>query len=233
MPRFAAVRCRRRSRVYVASTKRSSTSRAVACSRLPSRNFCRRGNFSTVGTSHSTKRYIDPNAGPVRRAPCPPADDDAIIEAAGGRCPPDHPRGKELKTQDLIQRPRNAKTLVDEPEAGGVPVARARPEERGSAAPGAAAQHTTAAVALPAVRRPLPHVPNHVRQARRIRAVLTDRAGAIRTRPSPQPVTSGLRPGRRTPPLRLRRQPIRRTRPTAQPRHVLLRVLPAHIHVTG
>ena len=40
---------------------------AVARSRSPSRDFCRRGNFSTVGTSHSTKRYIDSTAGPVRR----------------------------------------------------------------------------------------------------------------------------------------------------------------------
>ena len=36
------------SRVYVASINRSSTSSAVACSRSPSRNFWRRGNFSTA-----------------------------------------------------------------------------------------------------------------------------------------------------------------------------------------
>ena len=47
------------------------------------------GNFSTVGTNHNTKRYIDSNAGPVRRAPCPPADDDAITGAPGGLCLPD------------------------------------------------------------------------------------------------------------------------------------------------
>ncbi len=39
MPRFAACRCRRRSLVYVASTSRSSTSSAVACSRFPSRDL--------------------------------------------------------------------------------------------------------------------------------------------------------------------------------------------------
>ena len=47
----------------------SSASSAVACSRSPSRDFCRRGNFSTDGTSHSTKRNIDSTAGPVWRAP--------------------------------------------------------------------------------------------------------------------------------------------------------------------
>ena len=52
IPRFAASRCLRRSRVYVASTSRSSTSSAVACSRSPSRNFCRRGNFSTLYRRH-------------------------------------------------------------------------------------------------------------------------------------------------------------------------------------
>ena len=80
---------------YVASTSRSITSRAVACSRSPSRNFCRRGNFSTVGTSHSTKRYIDSSAGPVRRALDRLPPEDATSATPGGLPPPSSP--KELK----------------------------------------------------------------------------------------------------------------------------------------
>ena len=43
-----------------------------------------------------------------------------------------------------LGRARNAKTLVVVPVAGGVPVARARPEVLGIVVPGAAANHTTA-----------------------------------------------------------------------------------------
>ena len=60
----------------------SSASSAVACSRSPSTDFCRRGNFSTVETSHSTKRYVDSTAGPVRRAPDALSVDDALTAAA-------------------------------------------------------------------------------------------------------------------------------------------------------
>ena len=45
----------------------SSISKAVACSRSPSRNFCRRENSCSDGTSHSTNRYIDSSA-PARPA---------------------------------------------------------------------------------------------------------------------------------------------------------------------
>ena len=233
IPRFAAARCRRRSRVYVASTNRSSTSRAVACSRSPSRNFCRRGNFSTVGTSHSTKRYVDSNAGPVRRAPCPLPADDAITEAAGGSRPQTPERCKELMIKDLIQRPQNAKTLVDEPVAGGAPEARARPEVSGADEPGAAAKHTTDAILFIAVRCPLPQVPNHVRQARRVRAVRTDRARSIRPCPQPQPVTPGLRPGSRPAPIPPRSAPDT-TMPVVRLSHdTYARASSQLTHVTG
>ncbi len=53
---------------FGASISRSSTSRAVAWMRSPSRNFWLRGNFSTAGTSHSRKRYIASGAEPVARA---------------------------------------------------------------------------------------------------------------------------------------------------------------------
>ena len=55
----------------------SSASSAVACSRSPRRDSCRRGDVFTVGTSHSKKRYIDSTAGPVRRAPDALSADDA------------------------------------------------------------------------------------------------------------------------------------------------------------
>ena len=124
-PDAAAGRC-----VYVASTRRSSTSSAAACSRSPSRYFCRRGNFSTVGTSHSTKRYIDSSAGPVRRAPCPVPPASATTANRWGASPPDPPRRQEKKTQELIERPRNTKPGDVEPSAGAVPVARTGTEER-------------------------------------------------------------------------------------------------------
>ena len=130
--------------------------------------------------------------------------------------------------KDLIQRPRHAKTPAVAPAAGGEPAARARPEVIGEVVPGAAANHTTAAIPFPAVRCPLPQVPNHVRQARRVRAVRTDGARSIRPCPQPQPVTPGPRPGSRPLPFRLGRQPIRHARRTAQPRHICLRVVPAH-----
>ena len=63
------------------------------CSRSPSRNFYHRGNFAVVGTSYSTKRHVDSNASPVRRAPCPLPADDAITEAAGRLTPPRLPKG--------------------------------------------------------------------------------------------------------------------------------------------
>ena len=79
--------------------RRSSTSSAGACSRSPSRNFCRRGNFSTVGTNHSTKRYIDSTAGPIRRAPCPLSSGDATA-IAGGEAPqtPQEVKKRRFKT---------------------------------------------------------------------------------------------------------------------------------------
>ena len=81
---------------------------------------------------------------------------------------------------------------------------------------------------LPAVRRPLPQTTDHVRQARRVRAVRTHRARSNVLRAGA--VASRLRPGRRPVPLRLRRQPIRRASPPAQPRHIRLRVVPAHVN---
>ena len=69
-------------------------------SRSPSRNFCRRGNFSTVGTSHSTKRYIDSTAGPVRRAPDALSVEDALTAASGGASPqtPQEVKKRRIKT---------------------------------------------------------------------------------------------------------------------------------------
>ena len=75
---------------------------------------------------------------------------------------PDLQGRTELKTQDLVQRPRNAQTKAAEPVAGGGPDALAGPESIGED-PGAAANYTKGAVALPAVRCPLSQVPDHVR----------------------------------------------------------------------
>ena len=52
--------------------------------------------------------------------------------------------------------------------------------------------------------------------------------GHVPSFPVPFEVASALGPRRRPLPLRLARQPIRRTRRTAQPRHIRLRVVPAH-----
>ena len=91
-PGSPASRCRRRSRVYVASTSRSSTSRAVVCNRSPRRYFCRHRDFSTVGTSHSTTRYIDSSAGPLRRASRSVPPVSATTGSLKWRRPPDAPR---------------------------------------------------------------------------------------------------------------------------------------------
>ena len=71
--------------------------------------------------------------------------------------------------------------------------------------------------------------PQHVRQARRVGSVVADRARTLIVAPIAATHAVG-RPRRRTLPFRLRRQAIRRTRPTAQPLHVLPGVVPAHLH---
>ena len=146
---------------------------------------------------------------------------------AGGRRPPDPPRCKEMKAQELIKRPRHAKTVAEMPSAGGEPEARAGTQVQPFGPPPTAAQHTAAAVALPAVLRPLPQISDHVGQTRRVRTVGADRTRSHIPRWI-EVVTSALRPGRRPRPFRLGRQPIRRARRPAQPRHVRLRVVPAH-----
>ena len=119
---------------------------------------------------------------------------DAICAIAGGRNPPDRPRSKDLKIHDLIKRPRNSKPVGVVPGGGEAPAARAGPLALGTAAPGAAAHHTAAAVTLPAVFRPLPHVAHHVRKARRIGTVTAHDARA----PIPRP--PGVATGAQTPP---------------------------------
>ncbi len=86
--------------------------------------------------------------------------------------------------------------------------------------------HPAVAVALKAARRPLPQVPQHVRQACSVGTVGANKTSTLFKAPIAT-TDAGGRPGHRTLPLRLARQPIRRTRRPAQPRHVLLRVLPA------
>lgn len=145
---------------------------------------------------------------PVRRAPSSrPADDTTIANAEGKPSSPQEV--KELKIQDLIQRPRHAKTAEVPPgDGGGATVARARPEEHVNVEPGTAAQNTTAAVAFPAARRPLPHVPHHVRQARRVHAVRAHLARALTAAIKQRFVSIPApcwRARRRSLPLRLRR----------------------------
>ena len=158
-----------------------------------------------------------PGVRPRTRGSC------STIPAAWGRSPPPRSGGIPLA---LIQRPHDTKTPAAASDAGVAPDARATPESSGDVAPAAAARHAMAAVAFPAVRRRLPHVPHHVRQARRVRSIRADWARPPATRAIL--VAPGLRTRRRPLPLHLRRQPIRRTRPPAQPRHIPLRLVPAH-----
>ena len=128
-----------------------------------------------------------------------------------------------MKTQELIKRPRHAKTEEAEPKAGAEPAARAGTEELRGGEPGTAAQHAAAAVALPAVLRPLKHIPDHVRQPDSVGAIGADRARALTAtikKGVKSPAASCSRPGRRTIPRRPRRP--------AQPGHIRLRVVPAH-----
>ena len=131
------------------------------------------------------------------------------------------------KNHELIDSPQNAKAEVVVPISAGDPQARARPEELDSADPAAAAQHTPAAVTRPATIRPLPHVPNNVRQARPVGAIRADRTRPCvsRSPPAAPALRSSTRP---LFPLRLARQPIRRARGPTQQGHVFLRVLPTH-----
>ena len=75
---------------------------------------------------------------------------------------PDPPWEEELRNQGSIQRPHNAKPPVVEPGGGGEPTPGSRPQVLSIETPGAAAQHAAAAIALPAVRRPLQQVALHV-----------------------------------------------------------------------
>ena len=134
-----------------------------------------------------------------------------------------------MKNQEnLIQRPRNTKPEVAPAVSGVAPEARAGPQVPRGVVPGTAANHPAAAVPFPAIRRPLPQVADHVRQARSVRTGRADRARSIRPRPSPQHVASRFRPGSRPAPFLLGRQPVLRPRPTAQPRHILLCIFPAY-----
>ena len=110
-----------------------------------------------------------------------------------------------MKDQDSIKRPRHAKTKGVDPTAGAAPAARAGTLVPREDEPRTAAQHTGAAVALPAVLHPLRQIPDHVRQAGRVRTV-----GADRTRspiPRPLAVASALRPRASTPPTLARSRP--------------------------
>ena len=149
---------------------------------------------------HEAARRLQPSL--VRRAPSARAFDSVVPACrsparprcpaiAGGLRPPDPPRGKELKNQDSssIERPRHAKTGEGEPKPGGEPAAVGRTDEPRRAVPRTAAQHTTTTVStarprrpvrrrsrvgiMPAVLRPLQHVPQYVEQ--------TERVGTIRT----------------------------------------------------
>ena len=126
-----------------------------------------------------------------------------------------------------IEGSRNAKTGIGDPSVDGTPQSRAGTEAfRIAAEPRTAAQHTMAAVRLPAVLRPLIQIPDHVRQAGCIRAVGADRTRSPVVRPLL--VAAGLRPRCRSSPFRLRGQSIARIRRPTQPRHICLCIIPAH-----
>ena len=111
---------------------------------------------------------------------------------------------------------------------------------------------------MPAVLRPLPHVPQHVEQTERVgiirtrrrrmhcavvtgchrptgvdplrRRVRSVRMSALRRRPIPPVPTRRRTPARRVLPFRFARKPIPFPRLLAQPPHVRLRIRPAHAH---
>ena len=141
---------------------------------------------STVGISHSAKPYMASSAGPVRRAPSPLPADTAISVTAGGHSPPAPPRGKDLKIQDLIKRPRNTKPVEVVPVAGDVPEARAGTLEL-TARLFQEPPRNTRRLQSPSEQSSVhsPQVAHHVRQARRVRTVRADRAGAAVPRPLP------------------------------------------------
>ena len=136
-------------RVYVASTRDSRMSRAAPWMRSPRRYFWRRGKRSSVGTSHSRKRYQDSRAGPVSRAPSravPPGEasfrepatinpprgrrhrrhpDAAIIVETPDRidqgASPLDPHKRQRRNDSRSERPGNPEPEADVPARGGGP----------------------------------------------------------------------------------------------------------------
>ena len=147
----------------------------------------------STGVRESAAERLRLSRGEPQRSPRPRAPRDcgrARRWPARGTCSSSSRRAKMSRTRELIQRPRNAKTEAVVPFTGGGPEDIARPEVLGIEAPAAAAQlrPTGVAVILPA--RPLPHVPDHVRQTRPVRVVRPHRARSLVSRAAG--VASGL-----------------------------------------